>query len=293
MRSVVQLSIVGAAALCLMLADAADAGGRGGQGRGGQGRGARNGSGLTVDREQRQARRDQQQARLTEALELTQEQQGQWEQLREEGQAEMKALHAGGEVSREDAEALRATHREAFRAILTDTQRETLEQLHQERAERGAGDRGRGRGRGPRQGARLDGHGQADPEKMEARRAERREAVAQALGLTEEQQGQMDQIRQDHRAAMDALRASGDVDREDVQALRTQQRTDLDAILTPEQLATLAQLHEQRPARGRRGPRGHGPDGDMAGDAVEEAVEGAGKAATISTTWSDVKKQDR
>ncbi len=277
MRGFIHLGVIGATALCLTFAGDADAGGRG---RGKMGR-----DGIDADRRTRQgprlsqAQREQRQAQLVETLGLTQDQQTQWEQLREAGQAAMEDLRSSGDASREDVDALRASHREAFEAILTPAQITALQQLHNDRPRPE---------RGQRQGARL-GPGRQGPEEAAARRAARREAVAQALGLSPQQQAQLDALRQTHHEARELLRADGRPDREAVEALRAQHRADLATILTTAQLATLEQLHEQR------GPhrRGGIPGVQAAGDSQAEIGEGAGKAAVANSAWADVKLQSR
>ena len=112
MRTSLIVGMLGAAALCLTVADAADAGSRRGGREGHGGRGLC-GSGPTgIDVEQR----DAQQAK--------------------------DDLCAAGEVSREDARALRTSRHKAFVSILTQDQQEALKSLRQERrSARGPHDR--------------------------------------------------------------------------------------------------------------------------------------------------------
>ncbi len=73
--------------------------------------------------------------------------------MREEHRAGMDALRESGDATREDLRQLRETQRQEIDGILTDEQRQTLEQKRAERGSKGEG-RGRRGGGGGRRGGR-------------------------------------------------------------------------------------------------------------------------------------------
>jgi Spy/CpxP family protein refolding chaperone len=108
-----------------------------------------------------------------------------------------------------------------------------------------------GRGRSGRRAGTAEGHG----------------GPGQALNLTEDQQAQLQALRQQGHAEAEALHESGGADRGAFKALRESHRVQFQAILTDEQrdqLETLrAEWEANRPEGGDR-PRGHhrrGPGG--------------------------------
>ncbi|MBT4608714.1 MAG: hypothetical protein HOM68_10155 [Gemmatimonadetes bacterium] len=120
----------------------------------------------------------------------------------------------------------------------------------------GRGGRGKGR-RGPERGA-------VDSEQRQAQREQHRAQMATALGLTQDQQAQLDQLHKDSRAAAQDLRASGEATREDRDALREAHREARESILTADQLEILEGLRAERPEGRRRGRRhrdGEGTEG--------------------------------
>jgi Spy/CpxP family protein refolding chaperone len=77
------------------------------------------------------------------------------------------------------------------------------------------------------------------------------------LELSPEQQGQLDALRTKHRQEREARRQEGErPTREERQEHFAAVRAEFEAILTPDQLATLTELKEQRGERGERGRRG-------------------------------------
>ncbi len=145
--------------------------------------------------------------------------------------AQVQAGDLGRDEGRSQAQSIRDNFRESRQSVLTAEQLQVLE-------ERRTGD-GRGRGRGQGRGGSL-----AD------------------LGLSDSQGEQLQGMRDEHRAAMDALRESGDATREDFQQLRETQRQEIDGILTDEQRQTLEQRREERGSKGEgRGQRGGGRGG--------------------------------
>ena len=69
-------------------------------------------------------------ARLSEALELTEEQKGRWHQLLRQQRAAFQELkESEDDVSREDVRRMREQHKAAFRSILTLSQLEKLEEI--------------------------------------------------------------------------------------------------------------------------------------------------------------------
>ena len=122
------------------------------------------------------------------------------------------------------------------------------------------------------------------------------------LELGDGQQAQLQALRRRHRQQMEELKASGDVSREQVRALREQYREAFQAVLTEEQGAQLEELRAERESqgelRGRFGRRGwKGRSGASGGDGGETGggpVTATGRnspvgdAATAGeqTTWN-------
>ncbi len=120
-----------------------------------------------------------------------------------------------------------------------------------------------------------------------------------------DQQAQLQALRRRHRQQMEKLKASGDVAREQVRALREQYREAFQAVLTEEQRAQLEELRAERESQGelrgrfgRRGWKGRssasGGDGGETGGGPVTATglnSPAGDAATAGeqTTWDQVK----
>ena len=152
----------------------------------------------------------------------------------------MQALKESGDISREDVRALRERHRKAFTGVLTGEQRAQLE---------------------------------ARKAEWQARKDERRwvgrGGALMRLELGDDQQAQLQALRRRHRQQMEKSKASGDVAREQVRALREQYREAFQAVLTEEQRAQLDELRAERESQGelrgrfgRRGWKGRRRTGD-------------------------------
>ena len=68
------------------------------------------------------------------------------------------------------------------------------------------------------------------------------------LNLSEDQKAEAQALREQHRAAVEALHSSGEVTREDIRTLREQRRAAFEEILTDDQRAQLVELKAQRQA---------------------------------------------
>ena len=204
-----------------------------------------------------------------QALNLTDDQKTQAQALLETFRAEAQALRKSGDADHETFQALRESHREQFQAILTDEQTTQLETLRAEREANRPEDGGRDRGR--HRGGRPN--------------------LGETLGLSEDQSAQIEALRTDLRAQIQALKESGDGSREKAQALRQAQREQILALLTEEQRTALKELKSDR--AGRRHSRRHGGDGTD--DASETKTETALKSATSGETrsWGSVKSGAR
>ncbi len=148
--------------------------------------------------------------------------------------AQVKAGDLSRDEGRSQSQGIRESFRESRQSVLTSEQ---LQVIEERRASGGEG-RGRGRGQGGGGGPLAD------------------------LGLSDSQGEQLKGMRDEHRAAMDELRKSGDATRDDFLQLRETQRQEIDGILTDEQRQTLQQKREERGSkgegRGRRGGKGGG-----------------------------------
>ncbi len=163
-------------------------------------------------------------ARVSLALALTEDQQAELAGLRE----------AFGEAN----QALRESHRAAFREVLTEEQVATLEEIRE------SGSRRHARG-----------------------------SLVEALGLTDEQQEALAQVRE-------AMKA-------DKIALRDDRRTAFEGILSEEQLALLEEIRASRPAHGRRGDA---DEADSGGDVDAAALTISTATAVEDQSWGQVKR---
>ena len=151
-------------------------------------------------------------AGLGSALDLTDTQKEKLAALRDQHQGDMQTLRQDWEANREEIQALRQQHREAFLALLDDDQKA---QLEERRAERPEGQRpGRG---GPGRGMRPA-----------------------AGDLTDEQRTALQELRTAFREEVQTLRESGDLDREKFQDMREKHRAAVEGILTETQSDTAA-----------------------------------------------------
>lgn len=148
---------------------------------------------------------------------------------------------------RSAARADRATRRselaEAMKDVLTPEQQEKMKEMAPPR--RMGFDRGRGAEGGRRQGTMGRGSRDAWP-------------IFQNLDLTDQQREQLEAMRQEHRAAVQAwMDANPDATREErrefTKSHREQRQAALDAVLTPEQVEELQSMRQERPRRGSRG----------------------------------------
>ena len=112
--------------------------------------------------------------------------------------------------------------------------------------------------------AQRGDRGNLTPEQREAKRAERMAKLQEALGLSDSQVEQIKAVRETYKPQMQALREEartlrdGGASREEVrealgdrkQALREDMESEMQSILTAEQLETWEEMKEQR--RGRR-----------------------------------------
>ena len=163
-------------------------------------------------------------ASLAETLALTQDQ-----------QAELAGLR---ESFAEASQALRASHQEAFEAVLTTAQLATLEEIRE------SGTRPRVRG-----------------------------SLVTALGLSEEQQAALAEVRE----ALEAEKT----------ALREEHRAAFRGVLTEQQLALLEEIKASHPRRGM----GHDGDGESNDSISTEAAALNTSAATAveDQSWGQLK----
>jgi Spy/CpxP family protein refolding chaperone len=122
-----------------------------------------------------------------------------------------------------------------------------------------------------RQGRRRGGGGRRgmDPARMQ-----------EELGLSDEQVAQMQQMREEMRAEMRAMRESGEgFNREAMQAMREKMQGKMQEILTPEQLEKYQSMRGRRDRGGRdRGGRDRKPKRDLKAEALTAlALEGDAK----------------
>ena len=103
-------------------------------------------------------------------------------------------------------------------------------------------------------------------EELKANRGPHKDSLVEQLGLTEDQQTQIEDLREDLR--------------EEWQALREEFSTDFEAVLTADQLATFEELKTNRGC--------HSKDSEEDAETTETAA--AGKATAVEeTSWGRVK----
>lgn len=174
--------------------------------------------------------RDDQAKRPFDALDLTEEQQAAIAEIREKAKADVEAA----ETREAKQEIMQAAHEEVL-SVLTEEQKEKLEQLREERPH-GRGGPGKGRigvdPRGP-------GGGPDGPPPL-----------FEELDLTEEQKTAINDIHEQARADVEAAET-----REARQEIMQAAHDEVLSVLTDEQIEKLEQLREERPrGRGGRGP---------------------------------------
>ena len=201
-------------------------------------------------------------AMIAEKLGLTDEQKSKLDGLRQAQRTALDAVAADKSLSdaerRAKVRGIFASHREQMKAVLTPEQQKQMAAARDRfMAERRRDDRG---GPGLHRPDRGPGHfgkrHQPNPERMRfmAHRArqmmeQQREHRAEMLGLTDDQRAKMRLIAFQHH--------------EKTIALQKEMRTELEAVLTPEQKAKAKEMKE-RHGQMRPGPHGpgHRPDDD-------------------------------
>lgn len=199
-------------------------------------------------------------------LNLTDEQKQQLEALRAEFQKQHQELRAqvqAGTLSREEAraqiQAAAESHKAALDAIFTPQQRQQLEQARQNHP--GGPGKGMGRGRGA---------GGPGPGRM-----------AEALGLSEEQKAQWQELARQHREQMQELRQSGQrPDPQTLRQLRQEHQQAFFALLTPEQLQKWEELKKNGKGRSFLLPE------------EGSAPEPASKPVPKEESWGEIKSQE-
>ena len=111
---------------------------------------------------------------------------------------------------------------------------------------------GRGHGRGQKGMCP-----QVDGQEL-GQRGGQRGAILEQLDLSDTQKEQLQALREEHRTEMQTMRQGGELDRESMQAIREEHRDAIQSLLTDEQKASLEEMRAQRGdmAHGPRGPRG-------------------------------------
>ncbi|MSR83626.1 MAG: hypothetical protein EXS58_12005 [Candidatus Latescibacteria bacterium] len=213
-------------------------------------------------------------------LNLSDEQKAQLEPLKTEFQKQQQELRAqikAGTLSREEGQAqMKAAaeaHRTAFEALLTDEQRQNLAEWKQNHPagmdKGGPGMMGKGMGRGGKGMGR--GKGELGLGRM-----------AEALGLSEEQKTQWEELAKQQRAKMEELRHSGQKpEPEAMRQLFADHMKALEALLTPEQLQKWEAMKQNR--------KGHQPaptDNTTSGAATKPATP-------PEQTWGQIKSQSK
>lgn len=216
-------------------------------------------------------------------LNLNEEQKAQFDALRAEFQKQQQEIRAqikAGALPREEGRAqLQAgaeAHRAALEQLLTEEQRQQLAEWKQNHP----GGPGKGKG-----GPGMMGKGMGKGKGMRRAGGPGLGRMAEALGLSEEQKTQWQELAVQHRAQMEELRQSGQKpDPEAMRQLFAEHMKGLEAILTPEQLQ---KWEDQKKNWKGRHPAPPAP--------AEEATSGAAtKPATpAEQTWGQVKSQGK
>ncbi len=217
-------------------------------------------------------------------LDLTEEQRTQFETLRTEFRQAQQAIHEqlkAGTLSREEGRAqLQAgaqAHRAALEQLLTEEQRQKMAELKLNHpAGQAMGEPGKGRGKDMgRHGMMGRGKGMGGPGLGR---------MAEALGMSEEQKAQWQEVAKAHRAKMEELRQAGQKpDPEAMRQLFAEHMKALEAILTPEQLQ---KWEAQKQTWKDRHPAVPAP--------AEATPSGAATTPTTpEQTWGQIKSQGK
>lgn len=94
----------------------------------------------------------------------------------------------------------------------------------------------------------MKGH-KPDKAEMEKRMAEKKEAFANRLGLTDEQRTKSAALHEQSRAEMKKIMEEMDALKKKADSLREQSKKDFEALLTDDQKKILEQIHQEREAK--------------------------------------------
>lgn len=188
-------------------------------------------------------------AQVGEKLWLSADQQTKLDALRGQQRAELEALKANKDLSREQrrekAMAVLENYRGQMRAVLTPEQQEKMGAIRgmigEKMAQRAHGAQRFHQARGDRQGA---GRGQAmppqrqpNPMQIVAMGERIKDHMAEQLGLTDEQRDKLDHLGREFRTQQ--------------RALAKKHMEDMRAVLTPEQQQKAQELKQRSPRGGR------------------------------------------
>jgi hypothetical protein len=173
------------------------------------------------------ANRQQKQA-IVRHLNLTEAQRAQAKAIKERHKTQLLELNKNEQMTvkdyRDRKEALRKAHKAELQALLSPEQKA---QLQRAKAERKA--------------------------QKEATMAQRMEKMKQRLQLSDAQVQQMKQQRESFRSRLEAIKHNGQLDRqqrkEQLMALKKEQKAQLDNLLTPEQKEKRKGLRQKRPSK--------------------------------------------
>ena len=179
-------------------------------------------------------------------LNLTEDQKTRLKALKEEQKKEMEALKSNSAATKEQRKQLHEKYKAQREAILTAEQKQQLSQWKEERKASGKkGDFHKGKGF-KANGADSTGFGKRRDFKKGA-------AFQKELGLTQEQQQKIKQIRSDFRNQLEAVRKDQSLTQDQKKArfqdLVKAQREQTKSVLTKEQVEKMESLKKDRSSR--------------------------------------------
>jgi Spy/CpxP family protein refolding chaperone len=177
-------------------------------------------------------------------LNLSDDQKARMKSLHEDQRKEMETLKNNKSLSADaektQREELHKKYKDQMQSILTPSQKEQLEKMKGEHKMKGKGDKDKVAKEG--KASRKEGKGFG-----------RGKDFTKELGLTNEQQQKMQQLRSDFRPKAEAIRnnasLSEDQKKEQMKELMKQQQEQMKTVLTKEQMEKMQSLRKERAPR--------------------------------------------
>ncbi len=160
--------------------------------------------------------------------------------------AKQEKVKAEREAMRAERKQVQDARNAEYKKVLTPEQFEQMEKMHAERGEMRKGKRGRG--------AHRDRGGEHRNMSPEERAAAKTKRMTEHLGLDEKQTKELEQLNLDFSKKMELKKEEQKADREAMKKLQEEHKSNVEKILTPEQLEKFKAAEKNR-GEGHRGKR--------------------------------------